>query len=98
MKKLHLVLTAIALSSAFTAAQAGSRIGGDVNIEAEVQGAQLALAQGAMTEAMNLVGSIRNYDIDGGVDIDANVQGAQLAMSTGFKSKAINAVGALYSD
>lgn len=98
MKKINLVLTAVVLSSVFTAAQAGSRIGGDVNIEAEVQGAQLALAQGGFTEAMNLVGSIRNYNVDGGVDIEATVQGAQLAMSTGMKSKAINAVGSLYSD
>jgi hypothetical protein len=98
MKKTNLLLAATVLPCVFATAHAGSQIGGDVKIEAEVQGGQLAMAQGAFTEAMNLVGSIRNYNVDGGVTIDAVVQGMQLATSSGVKSKAINAVGSLYSD
>jgi len=82
----------------FTTAHAESRIGGAVSIEAEVQGGQIAMAQGAFTEALNLVGSIRNYNVEGAVDISAKVQGAQFASASGLKSKAINAVGSLYSD
>jgi len=98
MKKFSLVLTAIVLPVVFATANAGSKIGGDVKIKATVQGAQTAIASGALTEAINAVGSIRDYDIDGSVDISANVQGAQTAIASGVRSKAINAVGSLYGD
>lgn len=98
MKKLNLVIAAMVLPCIITTAHAESKIGGDVEIEAEVQGGQIATAQGGFTEALNLVGSIRNYEVDGNVNIKAKVQGAQFASASGFKSKAINAVGSLYSD
>jgi len=98
MKKLTLVLTAIVLPCVLATAQAGSKIGGNVKIKATVKGAQTAIASGALTEAINAGGSIRDYDIDGDVDINASVMGAQTAIASGVRSKAVNAVGTLYGD